>query len=107
MITRMVLIQFKKDAPQWAYDSYEEQKKILAKLPCVKRMISGINREIAPEGALNDIMSRVTYPQSISLWEFEDEVGLQEFLDAPDHEALARSPMIEHIEWRYVGNLVS
>jgi hypothetical protein len=107
MITRMVLIHFKEDAPQWAYDSYEEQKKELAKLPCVKRMISGPNYVSGPEEVTRKIMSSVTYPQSLSLWEFEDEAGLEEFLTAPVHKKLAGSEFVKHVEWRYVGNIRS
>ena len=94
MITRMVMIQFKSDAPQEALESYEQQKQDLAKLPCVKHMISGFNFINPQEEAIRQIMDRVTYPQSLSIWEFEDEAGFEEFLTAPMHKSLAQSDCV-------------
>ncbi len=107
MITRMVMIHYKDDAPQWAYDAYEEQKQQLAKLPCVKRMVTSPNFVSEAEKVTGSIMDRVTYPQSISMWEFEDEAALETFLTAPEHKELAGSDFVKHVEWRYVGNLTS
>jgi hypothetical protein len=57
------MIHFKESAPQDALQDYEDQKHQLAKLPCVKRMVSGINHVSAAEEETREIMSRVTYPQ--------------------------------------------
>ena len=107
MITRMVMIHFKEDTPAEALQSYEDQKIQLAKLPCVKRMISGPNFVTPKEDEIRAIMDRVTYPQSVSLWESEDETGFNEFLTAPLHKELAGSDFVQHIQWRYVGNIKS
>jgi hypothetical protein len=38
----MLIIRLKSDAPQGAGEAYEELKEQLAKLPCMKRMVTGI-----------------------------------------------------------------
>jgi hypothetical protein len=103
----MVMIHFKEDAPREALESYEELKRQLAELPCVKRMISGLNFVSPAEEEVRNIMDRVTFPQSLSIWEFEDETAFEDFLTAPLHKELARSDFVRHVEWRYVGNLRS
>ncbi len=50
-------------------------------------------------------MARVTFPQSLSYWEFEDEAGLDDFLTAPEHLEMVKLDFIRHIKRRYVGNL--
>ena len=70
-------------------------------------MISGLNFINPQEDVTRQIMDRVTYPQSLSMWEFEDEPALEEFLAAPSHKSLAQSDCVQHMEWRYVGNIRS
>ena len=105
MITRMVLVEFNEDAPEEAIQTYEDEKKKLEKLPCVKRMVSGLGFIPEKEAGTQKIMDRVTFPQSLSYWEFEDEAGLDDFLTAPVHLEMVKLDFIRHIKRRYVGNL--
>ena len=50
-------------------------------------------------------MPRVTFPRIVSTWDFEDETGLDEFLNAPEHIRMSKSDWMDHISWRYVANL--
>ncbi len=105
MITRMVLVEFNEDAPEEALQAYEDEKLKLEKLPCVKRMVSGMGFVPEKEAKTQKIMTRVTFPQSLSYWEFEDEAGLDDFLTAPEHLEMVKLDFIRHIKRRYVGNL--
>ena len=105
MITRIVMVDFNQDAPEEAFRTYKETQQKLAKLRCVKRMRRGENFLPAQEANLNEGMPRVTFPRIVSTWDFEDETGLDEFLNAPEHIRMSKSDWMDHISWRYVANL--
>jgi len=107
MIARVVLVDFKPDAPAEAFEAYEKAKARLARLPCVSRMISGCSSLPKAEANLNQRMPRVTFPQVASIWEFEDDAALDAFLSAPEHFRMLDQGFLPHVAHRYVANIRS
>ena len=91
-----------------AIQAYEDAKVELAnKLPCVKRMVTSLNFvDDAAESTTKKMMDHASYPESLSIWEFEDENGLNDFLSASDHVDMVKKDWIRHMKRRYVGNMV-
>lgn len=107
MAKRIVIVEFESEVtPREVAEFSGWLRELAANTPSLISMTCGEHYAATGEAALSASAPSVVFGNFASIWEFDDERALDEFVMQPFHRAMAGQKFRKFIRRRYVANIV-
>lgn len=106
MATRVVIVEFESGVTPQQVAEFEATLRALAEGTAnLVRMICGKHCVLSGESVLSANAPSVVFGNFLSVWEFNDEQALEEFVIQPIHREMASKKFRQLVKRRYVANI--
>lgn len=104
--TRVVIVEFAPDVTAEDVTDFEVTlRRLASETANLVRMTCGTHYPAASESVLSAQAPGVAFGSFVSVWEFQDERALDDFLVQPRHRELAAKVFSRLVKKRYVANM--
>jgi hypothetical protein len=106
MLTRVVMVQFRPHvtpADVAAFKGWLQE--VAASTPGLVRMTCGPHKETSNDAVLSKKAPDAVFCDFMSVWEFESESAVNDYLASPFHRKMAAEKFSTVVQCRYVANI--